>query len=238
MSKFPVARAFHSLYTTREIDLSDRKPPLVHIMPQTDALSAEECDALMDLHMPAGLGRRNVPFEPLYTSYGELSAEHVRIANAHVESCVPAGVKNPELLRIRHSHHRLAQLLAIGTAPGIAAVLCNYAPSRVTALQQSPAFIELVSFYAGEAKEIWADFVEISATLSKDALQELQCRLDEKPEMFSVGQLMELYRNTADRSGHAPVQKSLNVNVNADVGSRLNAAKERLRNVTTGSPDA
>jgi hypothetical protein len=40
--------------------------------------------------------------------------------------------------------------------------------------------------------------------------------------------LLEITKVLADRTGHAPVTKSVQVNVNADVGTRIEAARRRL----------
>ena len=180
---------------------------------------------------PAGFGRGRrlaVPVEQLVLETGPLTAEHIAIAQAHVESGAAIGVVNSELKAIRHTHHRLAQCLAGGMDETVAARLCNYSPSRVSILKSDPAFAELLAFYSGKVEEEFTDFVRVASGLGMDTLQELQKRLDEQPETFTNGHLMEMVKLTADRTGHAPVQKSVNVNVNADVGQRLNQARERL----------
>ena len=141
---------------------------------------------------------------------------------------LPAPPK-PTIATLRYSHHRLAQLLANGTKPAIAARLCNYSPSRVESLRNDPAFQELLALYGDEQFEEWADFNRLASDLSVDFLGRLQQLLDEKPESFSPSTILEAVKVLADRTGHAPVTKSLSVNVNTDIGDRMLAARERVR---------
>lgn len=197
-------------------------------------ITVEDLDSLMEGLPDLSRGRGRIAAAggeevTLVEGWGPLTQEHVAAEREWREAGAPSidqGV--PSLKHIRASHHRLAQLLAVGTPQITAAALCNYSPIRVSILAGDPAFQELMAHYQGNVKESWADFVEASATLSVDMLQELQRRLDETPEGFTHTHLMEGIKLLADRSGHAPVSRNLNVNVNADLGDRLEAARRRL----------
>lgn len=200
-------------------------------MPDRPSISVEAAEEVMRLHFPAGLGgtRTIVPREEVFLAVDPLTRDDITAMQTHMASGGNLDVKPVDLKQVRHTHHRLAQLLAVGVDEFVAAKLCNYSFSRVSMLKSDPAFAELLAHYTGDVQDQWADFVGTAANLSLDVLQEMQRRLDETPEQLTPTHLIELGKFLADRTGHAPVQKSIAVNVNADVGSRLQAARERLR---------
>lgn len=190
---------------------------------------------LLRQHFPEGFtGRatRRIQTEALIMDYGPLGPEHVEAVREHMESPDPLGVKWGELRAIRHTHHRLAQYLAMGMDETKAAKLCNYQPQYVSHLKADPAFAELLAYYANNVKEEYADFVSASKDLSMDMLGRLREFLETEPERLTPQMVLEAYKALADRSGNAPTAKTVNVNVNADVGSRLDRARARLRNIT------
>lgn len=138
------------------------------------------------------------------------------------------GSRPPAIKRISERHHALARNLAGGMSPSDAAVICGYSASRVSILQDDPAFRELLTFYR---EGVQAEYRGLHARLSGlalDAADELASRLEEKPEDISVGQLMELTKMGADRTGFGPQSSSTNLNVNVDLASRLEAARRRV----------
>lgn len=206
-------------------------------------VSIEAVESMIEAQFPGGFPdafvnhrlRRGHAMEELVTDSGPLTQVHVQAARDHIDSGEILGVGNGTALKaIRATHHRLAQLLAGGMDEVQASVLCNYTRYRVSHLRQDPAFQELEAYYRGNVDIEFADFVSAAKELSMDLLGKLQQDLDENPEKFTTQQLIEAIKVLADRTGHAPVQKSVNVNVNADVGSRLNAARERLRTISNG----
>lgn len=206
----------------------------------TSPITPESAARLMDefpaaFMMPRGRGSA-VEVQELVTDWGPLTAEHIQIAKDHFESGDFLGVNSGHIKALRFTHHRCAQLLAMGMDETKVAMLCNYTAQRVSHLKQDPAFAELLAYYANSTEEEFADFVSTAANLSMDFLHRLQQQLDETPEAFTPGTLLEAIRVLADRTGHAPVQKSLNVNVNADLGARLQAARGRLLRAQ-GSPE-
>lgn len=193
-------------------------------------LSIEELEAVR-AKFPRGYldgkGRRQVPLHEVIIECGPLTEEHVAAAQALIESGDPIGVQTPTIKSIRHTHHRLAQLLAGGMDEIQAAALCNYTLSRVSILKSDPAFKELLAWYSSRVDAEFADFITAASGLGLDALQELQLRLDEKPETFTNQALLELVKTTADRSGNAPIARTHNVNVNIGMGDRIRAARLR-----------
>lgn len=201
-----------------------------------------DIDATIDsIGFPANFGRagqdRVVNPQELVLEVSELTEEHVAAAHAHLAAGAPSLGTEMSLKSIRATHHRLAQVLALGMDETKAARLCNYDKSRVSQLKRDPAFAELMAYYSTNVEVEMMEFVSAAKELTLDFLGKLQQDLDETPEKFTPHLTLEAIKVLADRTGHAPVQKSIAVNVNADVGSRLNAAKERLRNVTNGRTD-
>ena len=212
------------------------KPRVVCLTSMSDPLPTEVVNEVSDLHWPADLGKSRYHRRktPLFLEMGMLDETHIQAMRDHLDSGQPLAVKPIDLKQIRQSHHRLAILLAGGANDITAGRLCNYTPARVSQLKRTPAFQELLAHYASEAQTEWAEFIVAAKDLSMDLLQEISRRLDEEPEKISNQQLNDLLRTVSDRAGHAPVNKTLNVNANLDFGSRLRAAQERQRRLAEG----
>lgn len=140
------------------------------------------------------------------------------------------GSTAPPLKRLSERHHALARCLASGMADGDAAITCGYVQSRVSILKADPAFKELLVFYQQDVTSKYLDMHGVLAGLSLDAAMELRGRLEDDMEAdekkISVGQLVELTKLGADRTGFGPQSSQLNVNV--DLAGRLQAARERV----------
>lgn len=139
------------------------------------------------------------------------------------------GSKAPALVRLSERHHALARNLASGMSPSQAALTCGYTLSRVSILQDDPAFRELLHFYRADVELQYRDLHTRLSGLALDAADELANRLEEAPEDISTGQLMELTKMGADRTGFGPQSSSTNVNVNVDLAGRLEAARKRVQ---------
>jgi hypothetical protein len=153
---------------------------------------------------------------------------------------IPVDFVSPELpdhrvvKKLSQRHHELARMLAGGVKPGQAAVILHYDVSRVSILQNDPAFKALLSFYSLQRDALFIDTHKNLAVLGNTAIAELQDRLEEVPEDFSANQLIELIKTAADRSGHGPTstQRNINVTVTPD---ELTAIKERAIATQRGS---
>ncbi len=132
------------------------------------------------------------------------------------------------LKRLSDRHHALAKNLAGGMPPGDAAIVSGYVLSRVSILQTDPAFRELVEFYRREVTAQYRDLHQRLSGLALDAAEELSARLEEEPEKVSIGQLLEITKMGADRTGHGPASSTTNLNVNVDLAGRLQRARERV----------
>lgn len=137
------------------------------------------------------------------------------------------GSKPCAIKRLTERHHALARNIASGMPPGEAGMLQGYSISRVSILQNDPAFKELLEFYREDAQRPYRDLHVRLSGLSMDAAEELSNRLEEEPEKITNNQLMELTKLGADRTGHGPSSTSLNVNV--DLAGRLEAARKRVQ---------
>lgn len=191
--------------------------------------------------LPHGSGNRPSGTKVYFTSYRPLNAEDAAAVQRAIDQDLTltslGGHPPPSIKSLRLSHHRLAELLAEGVQPTIAARMCNYTVGRVVSLQADPAFQELLAHYTtqrtAESSAIWADFNTTAKALSLDLLSHIQEMLDTTPERFTPSLAAEVLRTVADRSGNAPVSKNLNLNVNSDVGTRLNRAKARMAQITS-----
>ena len=104
----------------------------------------------------------------------------------------PVGSVPPTLVALRHTHHLLAQLLAKGHSQTEAAAISGYSISRVSILCSDPTFRELLEHYRSQKEMVFVDVMERMAALGLHSLEELQARIDEKPEEFTARELMEL----------------------------------------------
>lgn len=178
---------------------------------------------------------------PLDIPFRTVGRSARRITFAEVREIEPAdlellsaekGSRAPPLKRLGDRHHALARCLASGMSEGDAALSCGYVLSRVSILKADPAFKELLEFYRADTDRAYRDMHERLAGLSRDAADELHARLEEDMEadekQISIGQLLEITKMGADRTGHGP-QSSQNVNVNVGIASRLEQARLRVR---------
>lgn len=178
-------------------------------------------DNILDLNL-ADLrlgGRAAVPF-----SVGEPSPLTEQDLSRLSE---PRDTQAPPIKRLRERHHSLARMLADGQPHGDAAIACGYTPARVSILMGDPAFRELVTHYRERRAERYFDGHQAMAELHKDSVEELRERLEETPEEFTIGHLMELTKLTADRTGLGVSTKS-EVDVRVGLADRLTAARQRI----------
>lgn len=188
-------------------------------------------EELLRQHFPSGFTTRAVRTKrgpELIEDWGMLDDTHVQAAAEHVESGDVLGPNfSSNIQRLRHSHHRLAQLLAMGMSATQTARVCNYSLSGLERLKRDPAFQELVAHYKSEKDVEFTEFVTAAKDLSLDMVGRLREVLEEEPERLSPTVLLDAIRTLADRSGNAPVARSVSVSVNANMGDRLRAARER-----------
>lgn len=134
----------------------------------------------------------------------ELALQYVRDLNAGDLDLIlnppEVGAKVPVIKQLRHTHHLAARLLAEGRKPGEVSLMTGYANSTISNLQTDPAFGELVEYYKQQKDGAWLEVNERLAALGLSFADELQNRLEESPEVYSVGQLLEGAKAFLDRS--------------------------------------
>lgn len=159
-----------------------------------------------------------------------VAAEVVREVNDADLALLASGreVTSKPLQRLRDRHHALARCLAQGMTNAEASAVTGYDPSRISVLKSDPSFRELVEHYRVVENSLQADFMDRATNLTLTAMNEIQERLEEDPESVPTSMLLEIVKTGADRIGHAPVQKSLQVNATVDMGARLAAGRQRV----------
>lgn len=151
-------------------------------------------DDLTNLAIGSARGRRAAPLS--MSVVRELNAADLEL----ILNPPPQGITATPLSKLRHSHHMLARLLAEGRKPGECAMMTGYSPSRISILQNDPAFQELISYYKDNVEAKYLDVHERLAALGLSSLDELQERLENNPEDFKNRELMELAEFAMDRS--------------------------------------
>lgn len=142
------------------------------------------------------------------------------------------GVKPPTLEKLRDRHHALARCLALSMKDAEASAVTGYSLSRISILKGDPTFKQLMEHYRDVKNSGMADFVDRATQVSITALDILADRLEEDPNSVTVSQALEIVKTTADRSGHAPVNRQVNLSAHVDLGSRLANARARLERMT------
>lgn len=154
---------------------------------------------------------------------GPITAEGLARAEAERE------VRENPLQRVSERHHALARAFASGKTAVEAAALAGYSTGRARLLRTDPAFMELVALYSAKAEVEYVDMHRRMAALGSDAAEELHDRLEDDPESFTNAQLLEIVKQTADRTGFGPSSSQTNINVNMDLAEKLKLARERAR---------
>lgn len=159
---------------------------------------------------------RHFPLEP-----DHLAA----LANSNAAGEV-LGVDPAPRLKMSRTHHRLAQLLAMGMDEGQAGFVCNYGPSTVSILRTDPLFQELEHYYSLQVEYEFQTVAQQMADLHEDVVNELRVRMEDNPQQFTIKTLTDLLTALADRTGHGP---SSNVNANVNILAVNGADLERIK---------
>lgn len=151
------------------------------------------------------------------------------------------GVQAAPRQKLRDRHHALARCLAQGMSNSEAGAVTGYSPSTIAILNSDPAFMDLIAHYARIEDSLLADFQDRATMLSLTAMNNLQDKLEDEEKPLGALVELEIAKFAADRTGHAPVSKSIAVTVNGEQAARLRAARERLNgrgaiDETSGEP--
>lgn len=111
----------------------------------------------------------------------------------------------PSLLKVRHSHHELARLIALGKPDQEVSLITGYAPAWISTLKRDPTFAELLKFYSANRDLKFQDTLERMKVLGLHTLEELADRLMTDPAGWTKRELMELHK-LLNVDGILPVQ--------------------------------
>lgn len=169
----------------------------------------------------SGRARREIDYEVI----GDLSEADIALLETE------RSIQPIDPIKLRDSHHSLARALAAGKRPAEAAIITGYSSSRISILQRSPAFQELVEFYRGsQAESALVDFRERIRNFSMDMLVAISEEMEDFPERYSPGMKAELFKLTADRGGLGPESRTVSTSVHVDIAGRMERGLERVRN--------
>jgi hypothetical protein len=134
----------------------------------------------------------------------------------------------PRIAKLRDRHHQLARCLAQGMTNWEASAVTGYDPSRISILKSDPTFVELVGFYREHETALLAEFTERAAKVTLTALNNIAEMLEDDERPSTLDENLTVVKTLADRTGHAPIARSVSTNVSVELGGRLAAAKGRL----------
>lgn len=136
------------------------------------------------------------------------------------------------LQRISDRHRKLASMIATGSSLTVAALHCGYTTNRVSILMQDPSFLELVEFYRTDADRISRTNFERMTGLAATSTDIIQDRMETAPDDISMGQLIEIAKLGADRSGLGPQSSSVTLNINLGLAEKMKRAREAARSAS------
>lgn len=125
---------------------------------------------------------------------------------------------NRPMQRLRTTHHAAARCLAEGRSLVETSAITGYTPARLGQLQKDPTFKELLAYYKEQVEAKWLNVHERLANLGVALTEELQHRLEENPDAFSIEELRKWTETALDRGGYGP-SKTANVNVRSQNAS-------------------
>jgi hypothetical protein len=138
------------------------------------------------------------------------------------------GTEPSVIKALRARHHQLARMMAQGLPTQDLVAATGYSESRISILKSDPTFRELVSYYERVVEDVYIETHARLAGISNTALDIINERMEDDPEKISMGQLIEVAKLGADRTGHGPTSTQ-NTNVNIGFASRLEEARNRAR---------
>jgi hypothetical protein len=144
-----------------------------------------------------------------------------------------AGIQPIDPLKLRDSHHALARTLARGARPAEAAAITGYSPARISILQRSPAFQEILAHYRENLDVTIVDYRERLRNAGMDVVEWLREDMEENPNNYSPGQRTDIMKIWLDRGGLGPESRSVNMSLNVDIAGRLERGLARAEAAKT-----
>jgi hypothetical protein len=97
------------------------------------------------------------------------------------------------LLRVNHTHHLAAQLMASGTVSQVeVSRRTGYTPTYISKIKKDPEFQKLLVYYEGKVEQEYVNGLERMQVLGLAVLDELQARLEADPEEWTNRELIAL----------------------------------------------
>jgi hypothetical protein len=145
----------------------------------------------------------------------------------------PAFRPADNMKKLRHSHHRLARLVAAGLRNQEIADQTGYSMQRIWQLTNSPAFQELVAYYQKLITERLVASTDEYQTLStsnmllaESMIADRLAEADEEGVDLPIKDLLAISRDAADRNGYG---KKSQVTHKTDFAEKLEKAIARTR---------
>lgn len=132
----------------------------------------------------------------------------------------------PERKKLGYKHHALARTLASGQSERVAGMICGFAPSTVSILKGSPAFRDLMKFYATEDGKGFDAVRSQMLGVGQQLIEEIERRVTEDPESIHIKDLRETATLLLDRAGYGPAQSHEHeVHIHAGLADALKASR-------------
>lgn len=150
---------------------------------------AVSVDLITELDLGSARGGKAGTREPL-------SVEVVRaLGETDLEALTeppPVAAQAVTVKSLRHSHHRLAELIVAGKESGEIALVTGYSIPYISNIQNDPAFRELVAYYGAQKESVFVDAMERLRVLGIDGIERLHDKLNDPAQPWSPRELMEL----------------------------------------------
>lgn len=153
----------------------------------------------MNFAPPPEAPRFNIPTRKRNADAAPLMVEVVRaLSNDDLDAIMgiqrgdQGGLNLSPIQRVKHIHHRTAMYVAMGKPDAEISLLTGYTPQRIRDLKVDPTFAELVGYYSTQVDIEFKNTLERLNTIGIGALDELQERLEQKPESWPIKDLMAL----------------------------------------------
>lgn len=136
--------------------------------------------------------------------------------------------------RLRDSHHRVAELLAMGMPLTQIGMLTGYSITRLGVLAAAPAMRELVACKVASKSEMvavvndaYAELATRNMLAAERMLSDRISEADDTGDLLPIKDLIAIAADRADRFGYS--KRSTQVNVNIDFAARLESAISRAK---------
>lgn len=138
--------------------------------------------------------------------------------------------------RFRESHHRYAQMIALGCTPSMIRQQTGISHRRLTLLAADPSFQELVAVYTKraeekleEARDVYMDTAISNMIRSEQQIADHLDQAEDAGELLSVNVLDKISQGRADRFGYS---KHSTMRVEHDFATALDRAIARSGKAT------